>query len=101
GRADLMLLLPAFGLMLTGFASVAVNGVKTVEYLRDPAAAAADFAAVQKQWGAADAERVAAENAGTIRAVIAACAVIGVVEFYAGLAMVLRRHYRMAQVGCV
>jgi hypothetical protein len=103
GRADLMLLLPAFGLMLTGFASLVVNTWLTVHFLNDRAGAEAYFADVLKRMGTPDEEaaKAAAEKVGTIRALIAGCAVLAGLEFYAGLAITLRRHYRMAQLGCV
>lgn len=115
-RIDPMLLLPAFGLMLVGFASVVVNGWNSVRYFRDPGAAERDVMQVIEQarkagvavtadagpegQQAAD-ERQAAEFAPKIRVAIVVLTVVGAFVFYGGLAIALRRHYRMAQLGCV
>lgn len=112
GKLDPMLLLPAFGLMLVGFASTAVNGWTTVRYARDPAAAEQDVGQIVKTWhgqdkdakaddGAKKAEQDAAGLAPKIRVLIPVFAVVGAFVFYGGLAMAFRKHYRMAQLGCV
>ncbi len=109
GKLDVMLLLPAFGLMLVGFASFAVNSWNTVRYARDPAAAEQDVTAIVKAWkgqqpaadGAKTPEQEAAELAPKIRAFVALFAVVGAFEFAGGLAMAFRRNYRVAQLACV
>jgi hypothetical protein len=114
--ADVLLWLPAFGLMLVGFASLAVNGVKSVEYLARPDAAREDVLrsteAMRKaglaQDGPADPEerrkfdeQRAAEYVPTLRVLLLASGLVGGVVFAGGLAIALRRYYRLAQVGCV
>ena len=43
----------------------------------------------------------AEQRAGTIRALVPVFAVMSAFIFYGGVAMATRRHYRMAQLGCV
>ena len=111
-RADLLLMLPAFGLMVLGFASTVVNVWNSVRYLREPAAARRDATALLgKLKGEKEPEKpddepardreVADRAAQYLRVLVPMFAVVSGLEFYGGLAIVLRRHYRMAQLGCV
>lgn len=112
-RPDTLLMLPAFGLMLLGFASVVVNSYYAVKYARDPAAAERDIVQILGAWrgapqlgdkvepGQKTNEEEAAELAPKVRVLVPLFVVVGALEFYGGLAMVRRRHYRMAQLGCV
>jgi hypothetical protein len=116
GRTDLMLLFPAFGLMLTGFASLAVNGWLTGQFSRNPdllkEVLVGQFESLRTagllQGGPenpderrrAD-EQLAASAVRPLRIVIAACGVVAGLVFYGGLSIVRGRHYRMAQLGCV
>lgn len=114
-KADLMLTLPAFGLMFVGLASLAVNGVKSFEYLTRPGAAEQDVLTLTEQarqrgYVADGPEQPdeqqrfdqarAADYAQKIRILMPAFTVVGGLVFYGGLAIVLRRHFRMAQLGC-
>lgn len=113
-RGDTMLMLPAFGLMVLGIASVVVNVYTGVRYARDPAAAEREIVQILGAWRGApelgekvDEETRAQEqelverSVRTVRVVVPICAVVGGLVFYGGLAIVRRRHYRMAQLGCV
>ncbi|MFM8271931.1 MAG: hypothetical protein ACKODX_06295 [Gemmata sp.] len=115
-RVDAMLLLPAFGLMMIGCAALAVGGATTARYLRDPGAPKQDVAqmvAQARRGGAFTAgpegpderakfdDAFAEQRAGTIRALVPVFAVMSAFIFYGGVAMATRRHYRMAQLGCV
>lgn len=114
-KPDVMLLLPAFGLLLIGFAGFAINTWYTVRYARDADAAKQDvFRIIQdgRKVGLAtdgpeepgarqqfDDER-AAERAKYVRPAVPLFAVVSGLVFYGGVAIVTRRHYRMAQIGC-
>jgi hypothetical protein len=113
---DAALWLPAFGLMLVGFASTVANGWLSTHYLRDRDDAKRDVLNLIEQArksgrltdGPADPderrkfdEQRAGEYGAKIRVVVPVFAVVGVLEFAGGLAIVLRRGYRLAQVGCV
>ncbi|HJZ55318.1 MAG TPA: hypothetical protein VKE74_10185 [Gemmataceae bacterium] len=113
GRLDPMLLLPAFGLMFVGIASLIANGALFVRFVANPDGGK-DWVKNQmpgiRQMGfkaegedadkeKAD-EKVAAELAPKFRWVWLAAAVVGGVVFAAGLAIALRRNYRLAQLGC-
>ena len=115
-RADPLLLLPAFGLMLVGVTSLTVNAVKAIEFLTVPGSAEQVVLAQTEQarksgWltdGPEDPagrqqfdETRAAEYARPLRVALPIFAGVGGLVFYGGLAIVLRRHYRMAQLGCV
>lgn len=113
-KADLMLMLPAFGLMLVGVVSLVVNGYMAARFLADPAFAAAQarnqiemtrkmgFGADDPEEDRArlDEER-AAQTVRGLRVALPAFAVLGGVVFAGGLAMARRKGYRFAQVACV
>lgn len=110
-KSDPLLMLPAFGLMLVGFASLIANGYLFAHFL-----ASADGGRgwvknqmpALKQMGvkaegeddAQMADRVANELAPKFRWVWLAAALVGGVEVAAGVSMLRRKHYRLAQVGC-
>lgn len=115
-KADPLLLLPAWGLMLVGVASVVADGAKSYEFLTKPGAAERNILDLTerarkggyvKDGPEAEAEREAfdearaAEYAKIIRIILPVCTVAGVVVFLGGLAMARRRNYRLAQLGCV
>jgi hypothetical protein len=115
-RRDLMLMLPAFGLMLVGIASLIANGVVFVRFATSPDGGTSwlkDQMPTIRQMGlvtseekgkenqAAQDEEAAAELAPKLKWVCLAAAVAGGVTFAGGLAMVLRKGYRLAQVACV
>ena len=113
-RADMMLLLPAFGLLVCGIAGVIVNARWSYKLLTDPAAAKESLQGVfaqlrQSGFGAddpeADRERLDAERAeqaaGTLRWALPTFAVVSAVVLLGGLSISLRWNYRLAQVGCV
>ena len=114
-KPDVMLLLPAFGLLLLGFAGLAINTWNAVRYARDAAAAKEDVLRIiqdgRKGGAVADGpeepgarekfdEARAAEWAKPIRLLVPLFAVVSGLVFYGGVAIVTRRHYRMAQLGC-
>lgn len=113
-RAGAALLLPAFGLTLVGFASLAANGYLAARFAGDPGAAR-EAAKAQFQWmrpagfGAeepeADRSRLdderGADMVRTLRWVLPLAAAGGAVTLAGGLAMVFRKGYRLAQFGCV
>jgi hypothetical protein len=111
-----MLLLPAFGLMFVGFAGLVVGGVTTIRYQRDPAAVEQDVRNLierSREWGLAPpgpedpAERARADaelvgqSVGPLRVLVPVFAAVSGLVFYGGVAMAIRRHYWMAQLGCV
>ena len=114
-KPDVMLLLPAFGLLFTGFAGLAINTWNAVRYVRDADAAKQDVLRIYQdarhggvvtdgpeEPGARatfDADR-AAEQAKPVRVLVPLFAVASGFVFYGGIAIVTRRHYRMAQLGC-
>ncbi len=109
-RADVMLMLPAFGLMVLGFAGVAVNGWNTARYAADPAAARRDGERVltwqdqkppENEEERRQREEVLDRAARSLPVLVLVFAVVSALEFYGGLAILRRRHYRMAQLGCV
>lgn len=105
-RADWVLMLPAFGLMLVGAASAVVNVWNTVRYATDPAAAERDIFHILERLqkepeGGNTREQEAAGLAPKIRVMVLTFTVVGGLVFYGGLAIVRRRHYRMAQLGCI
>ena len=115
-KADPFLLLPAWGLMLVGLASVGVNAAKSYEFLTQPGAAERDILNLteraRQSWYVKDGpedpdEREkfdaarAAEYARKIRVLLPVFTVVGAVVFLGGLSIVRRRNYRLAQLGCV
>ena len=113
-KPDLMLLLPAFGLLLVGFAAVVVNGILLYLFLADPNGA---FGWAQKQMPAlrqagfgspgtpeeqaAEDERNARQLANVYKWLIPISFAVSLVEFAGGLSIVRRRNYRLAKVACV
>jgi hypothetical protein len=113
-KRDLMLMLPAFGLMLVGVVSLIINGYMGGRFLLDPAFASATarqqiLMTRQMGFGAEDPEEDrarldeerAAEAVKWLRVGLPAFAVVGAVIFVGGVAMVRRKGYRLAQVACV
>ena len=113
-KLDPMLLLPAFGLMVCGFAAVVVNGILSYKFATDPAGAREYLRgqiATLRQYGVgaedpeADRERIDAQRAdeiaATLRWALPVFAVVGAVVLVGGLSMALRWNYRLAQLGCV
>lgn len=112
---DVMLLLPAFGLLFLGFAGVVVNTWNTVRYFSDADAAKQDVLRIIHEARQAklltdgpeepaaqqkfDEER-AAKRAKSIRVLVPLFAVMSTFVFYGGIAIITRRHYRLAQLGC-
>lgn len=110
-RADPLLALPAFGLLLVGFASLFANGYLFVRFVSAPDGGRGwvkDQLPALKQAGLkpdpADADqaedKVAAELAPKFLWVWLAGAAAAAVEVAAGLAMLRRKYYRLAQLGC-
>jgi hypothetical protein len=113
-KADMMLLLPAFGLLVCGIAGVIINGLLSYRFVTDPAGSKeylqAQFAnARQFGFGADDPEaerdRIdaarAERTAGQLRWVLPAFAAVSALVLVGGLSIVLRWKYRLAQLGCV
>jgi len=106
-RTDSFLLLPAFGLMLIGFASTAIDGWVAVRSFGDPARAEKDVVVILKFWngenqlGEKTHEQVAAENAPIVRTIVLLCTVLGAISFLGGLSMLRGKRYWLAQAGCV
>lgn len=115
-RMDVMLLLPAFGLLFVGFAGLAVGGMNTMRFLGDGNAAKQEvlqlFQEARKRGLLTDGpqepdarakfdDERAAQSAKSIRVIVPLFAVVSGFVFYGGIAMATRRHYRMAQLGCV
>lgn len=113
-RPDAMLLIPAFGLLLCGVAGVAVNGFLLYVLLGDPNGGR-DWAdkqvAALRQMGlgegdtpdekaAADAT-AAGQLLGQLRVLLPVSLAVSAVVLAGGVALVRRRHYRLAQVACV
>ncbi len=115
-KPDVMLLFPAFGLLLLGFAGLVVDTWHTVRYVRDADAAKQDVlgmiqVARKGGWPTGGPEEPgaraqfdedrAANWAKYIRVLVPLFAVVSGLVFYGGVAIVTRRHYRMARLGCV
>lgn len=114
-RPDVMLMLPAFGLLLCGAVGAIVNGWLLVFVLTDPAGArqwaAAQTDAVRKMGlgapapapeGPADAgAREAEALLRQLKWILPASLLASATVFLGGLAIVFRRSYRLAQVACV
>jgi hypothetical protein len=115
-KPDLMLMIPAFGLLLLGFTGLVVGVWYTVRYASDGGAANQDVVHLVQEARKnklladgpqeADAREKfdrdrAAEWAKSIRVLVPLFAVVSGFVFYGGIAIVTRRHYRMAQLGCV
>ncbi|MBM3981654.1 MAG: hypothetical protein FJ304_15530 [Planctomycetes bacterium] len=113
-KADLMLMLPAFGLLLCGFAGFVINAILAYLMFTDPAGAtgwARNQMPALRQAGfgtdgtpeekAAEDERNAAQLAAVYRVLIPVALVLSAITLAGGLATMLRRGYRLAQIGCV
>jgi len=111
---DVMLLLPAFGLMFCGITGTIVNGVTAYRVLTDPAIvkdAVRQQLQVMRQSGfgtdvpEAERDRHDDENAEKVtqafRWGMPAFAVVSGVAFLGGLSIATRWNYRVAQFGCV
>ncbi|AMV29915.1 hypothetical protein VT84_36310 [Gemmata sp. SH-PL17] len=112
-RPDVMLMLPAFGLLLCGVMGVLVNAwllvlvadpvkgkewaAKQVETLRKMGVGAGGPPEKQAENDAQETEQLL----GQFRWILPASLVVSVVVFLGGLSIVLRRSYRLAQVACV
>jgi hypothetical protein len=114
GRLDPMLLIPAFGLLLVGVSGLVVNCYQAAQFHLNPEAAKeglkAQFAALRQagfgkddpedEREKLDAER-ADKAAGALRVALPVFAAVSAGAFAGGLAMALRRGYRVAVLGCV
>jgi hypothetical protein len=113
-KPDVMLLIPAFGLLLCGAAGALVNGFLLFVLFGD-SAQARDWAEKQvaalrdmgfgegdtpEQRAAKDAER-AAGVLSQLKTVIPVALAVSALVFWGGVSMVRRKHYRFAQVACV
>jgi hypothetical protein len=114
GRADWMLTLPAFGLMLIGVVATITDGVLAFQFASSPdggKGALIDRMPELRRMGlvAPDPnldqqtqdEQAAAQAAATLMWVLPLGTMAGALTFAGGLAMVLRRWHRLAQIGCV
>jgi hypothetical protein len=113
-KPDMMLLLPALGLLVCGVAGVIINGLLSYKFLTDPVGSK-DYLHAQianlRQYGVgaddpeADRDRLDAERAentaGILRSALPAFAVVSAVVLLGGLSIALRWNYRLGQVGCV
>jgi hypothetical protein len=113
-KADMMLLLPAFGLLVCGIAGVIINGVLSYMVITDPARSKEylrERFATARQYGffaddpEAERDRLdaarAEEWASVLRWLVPAAGVAAVLALLGGLSMALRWNYRLAQIGCV
>lgn len=113
-RPDAMLLIPAFGLLLCGVAGVAVNGFLLTVLFGDPNGGrdwAAKQVAALRQMGLGEGdtpdERAAADATAAgqlvsqLRVLLPVSLAVSAVVLAGGVALVRRRHYRLAQVACV
>jgi hypothetical protein len=113
-KPDLMLMLPAFGLMLCGVMGTIVNGVMLYVFLTDPDGGrqwARNQMPATRQMGfatpgtpeemAAEDERNAQQLARYYRWIVPISLLVSAVVFAGGIAIVLRRGYRLAKLACV
>ena len=113
-KPDVMLLLPAFGLLLCGVMGLIVNGVLLYLLLSDPvwgkSWAKAQVETVRKFGGGAEEppekraerdDREAENLARQFRWILPLALVVSAVVFAGGLSIALRRNYRLAQIACV
>lgn len=115
-RPDLMLMLPAFGLLLCGIVGAAVNGYLLFMVVGDPVAgrqwAASQVEAARKFGGGADAGGTPEEKAARaadeadqllrqFKWILPVSLLASVTVFAGGASIALRRNYRFAQVACV
>jgi len=104
--ADAALWIPAFGLMLLGIISLVVNGLTLAQIARDPQefeARKKDQAAEMAQQLGQDPKQVGENNPGANWPVLLGVTIwsvfCGGMSFAAGLAMALRKGYRLARIG--
>jgi hypothetical protein len=114
-KPDVMLLLPAFGLLFCGVAGALVNGYLLFLFLTDPAGAKGwargqvpalrqvGFGTpnLPKEQEAAEDEKNAKQLARTYRWLIPLSFVVSATVFAGGLSIVRRRNYRLAKFACV
>ncbi len=114
-KPDMMLMVPAFGLMLCGFASVLVNVWAMYALLNHPAGAQgwvkervlpslrqAGFGEkVPPEQQAAQDAKEAAEGARLLQWALPLSLVLGTITLVGGLSIAIRWSYRLAQVGSV
>ncbi len=105
-RADIMLLLPAFGLLLCGAIGVIVNGwFLTVVFDANAGKewAGKQVEALRKMGVGADEppEKQVDQLLRQFQWVLPVSLVVSVVVFAGGLSITFRRNYRLAQVACV
>jgi hypothetical protein len=114
-RPDVMLLLPAFGLMFCGIAGAIVNGALLFVFLTDPAGARGwaekQMPALRqigfgtpnlpKEEEEAENEKNAKQLAKTYLWLVPLSFVESVVVFLGGLSIVRRRNLRLAKISCV
>ena len=113
---DPMLLLPAFGLLVLGFAGFVVGAVLTYRYFKDPLEATDDVLMLIKEsrkrglmtQGPEEPEAraefdkdLARRRTPAVRVLVPVFAVVSALIFYGGVAIATRRHYRMAKLACV
>jgi uncharacterized protein YbaR (Trm112 family) len=113
-RPDLLLTFPAFGLMLVGIAAVITNCAMFVRFVSSPDGGKGWFKDQMpeiRKMGFAQLEgpanqeeqdeQAATELATWLLWVLPVAALAGGVSFAGGLGIILRKGYRLAQVGCV
>jgi hypothetical protein len=113
-KPDVMLLLPAFGLLFCGVASAIVNAVLLYQFLTVPGGAqgwARNQVPALRQFGfgkpgtpeeqAAEDERNAEQLARFYQWAAPLALAVSVVVFAGGLSMARRRNYRLAKTACV
>jgi hypothetical protein len=113
-KADAMLLLPAFGLLLCGVAGVIVNSVLVYKFETDPVGSKhyiRDQIGTLRQYGLGgddppeDRDRLDDERAESaaraMRWVLPTAAIVSAIAFLGGLSIALRWNRRLAQLGCV
>ena len=107
-------MLPAFGLMLVGFAAALANGALFLQFAKNPDGGKEwlkgqlpgirqmGFAHPQEAGDAEDQEeKAAAELAPKLFWVWPVATIAGGITFASGLSMLQRKRYRLAQLGCV
>lgn len=112
-RSDPLLALPAFGLILVGFASLIANGYLFVHFLTSGDGGRGwvkNQMPVLRQMGVkpqaddadqeASADQVANQLAPKFLWVWLAAGIVASLELAAGVAMLRRKNYRLAQLGC-
>lgn len=113
-KPDPVLTLPAFGLMLVGIVSFLVNGFLLIQFLSSPDHGKEWLQAQMpqvRQWGFQEKDakgtpeeqdaQAAAELAPKLLWVWPIAMAAGAVTFAGGVAMIRRKGYRLAQIGCL